>query len=77
MIREIACEIENEIIHIQIGEDSRPLSREEADELYSRINESFWESDEEVVLKGMKITGEEAYRLQEVMEEAVREVCWE
>jgi len=74
--REITCEIESETIHIQIGENRHSFSREEADELYSRINESFWESDEEVDLKGIKMNGEEAYRLLEVMEEAGREVCW-
>lgn len=73
MIQDIACEIENESVFIQIGEDRHRFSREEADELYSNINESFWESDEDVDLKGIRMTGEEAYRLMEVMEEAVRE----
>lgn len=77
MIREIACEIENESVLIQIGEDRHRFSREEADELYLRIDESFYEIDEEIVLKGIRMNGEEAYRLMGVMEEAVREVCWE
>lgn len=73
--KEITCRIENEIVHIQIGEDRYSFSREEADELYLRIDESFWECDEEVILKGVKMTGEEAYRVLEVMEEAAAELC--
>lgn len=71
--RGITCEIENEIIHIQIGEDRHSFSREEADELYLRIDDSSFESDEEVLLKGMRMTGDEAYRLFEVMEEVAME----
>lgn len=70
--KDITCEIENEIIRIQIGEDRHSFSREEADELYLKIDDSSFESDEEVVLKGIRMSGEEACRLLEVMEEAAK-----
>ena len=70
MIRETTCEIENESVHIQIGEEHHRFSFDEADELYALLVDSSFESDEEVVLRGIRMTGEEAYRLLEVMEEA-------
>lgn len=77
MIKEIVCEIENETVLIQIGEDPHRFSRDEADVIYAILTDSHWECDEEVILKGIRMTGEEAYRLFEVMEEATTKVCWE
>jgi len=74
MIREIACEIENESVFIQIGEDFHRFSREEADEIYAILIDSCWDCDEEVILKGIRMTGDEAYRLLDVMEKVAREV---
>lgn len=74
MIREITCEIEKESVFIQIGEDFHKFSREEADEIYAILSDSYWECDEEVILKGVRMTGEEAYRLFEVMEDVAAEI---
>ena len=71
MIREMTCEIENESVLIQIGEDFHKFSREEADVIYAILSDSCRECDEEVILKGIRMNGEEAYRLLEVMEEAI------
>lgn len=72
MIREITCEIENESVHIQIGEEHHRFSFDEADQLYALLADSFFEGEEEVVLMGIKMNGEEACRLGEVMEEVKR-----
>ena len=73
MIRETTCEIENESVHIQIGEEHHRFSFDEADEFYALLADSSFESDEEVVLEGIRMTGEEACRLLEVMEGAASE----
>lgn len=65
--REIDCRLDGDTVHIQIGEECREFTRDEADWLYNRIAESFFESDQEVVLAGMRMTGDEAYRLCDLM----------
>lgn len=74
-IRDITCRLDGDTVQIQIDEECHEFTRDEADDLYAEIAESLFQCEQEVVLKGMKMSGEEVYRLFDVMYEASAELC--
>jgi len=52
MLQEITCEIENETVQIQLGDDRHLFTREEADEFYALLADSFFENNDDCFCNG-------------------------